>query len=83
MRWRTDRTPSRPRVSPSASSGERVTVVPASLLDALGALVGSAHVVTGVELSPYVVDGRTPHSVIAELFTDRGVGTLVTRGSPA
>jgi acetylglutamate kinase len=25
-----------------------------------------------------VIDGRTPHSVIAELFTDRGVGTLVT-----
>ena len=26
----------------------------------------------------HVVDGRQPHSVIAELFTDRGVGTLVT-----
>jgi len=25
----------------------------------------------------HVIDGRTPHSVIAELFTDRGVGTLV------
>jgi acetylglutamate kinase len=25
-----------------------------------------------------VVDGRMPHSVIGELFTDRGVGTLVT-----
>ena len=24
----------------------------------------------------HVIDGRTPHSVIAELFTDRGVGTL-------
>ena len=29
----------------------------------------------------HVIDGRTPHSVIAELFTDRGVGTLVTRMS--
>ena len=28
----------------------------------------------------HVVDGRTPHSIIAELFTDRGVGTLVKRG---
>lgn len=27
----------------------------------------------------HVLDGRTPHTVIAELFTDRGVGTLVTR----
>ncbi|HLL56104.1 MAG TPA: acetylglutamate kinase, partial [Myxococcaceae bacterium] len=26
----------------------------------------------------HVIDGRTPHSVIAELFTDNGVGTLVT-----
>ncbi len=27
----------------------------------------------------HVLDGRQPHSVIAELFTDSGVGTLVTR----
>jgi acetylglutamate kinase len=26
----------------------------------------------------HIVDGRAPHSVVAELFTDRGVGTLVT-----
>jgi acetylglutamate kinase len=32
----------------------------------------------GIERA-HVIDGRTPHSVIAELFTDRGVGTLVTR----
>jgi acetylglutamate kinase len=29
--------------------------------------------------SVHILDGRTPHSVIAELFTDRGVGTLVKR----
>jgi acetylglutamate kinase len=27
--------------------------------------------------SVHIIDGRTPHSVIAELFTDHGVGTLV------
>jgi acetylglutamate kinase len=27
--------------------------------------------------SVHIIDGRTPHSVIAELFTDKGVGTLV------
>jgi acetylglutamate kinase len=27
----------------------------------------------------HILDGRTPHSVIAELFTDRGVGTLVKK----
>ena len=26
----------------------------------------------------HIVDGRAPHSVVAELFTDHGVGTLVT-----
>ncbi|MCX5745453.1 MAG: bifunctional glutamate N-acetyltransferase/amino-acid acetyltransferase ArgJ [Proteobacteria bacterium] len=30
----------------------------------------------------HVLDGRTPHTVIAELFTDRGVGTLVTSLEP-
>ncbi len=33
----------------------------------------------GVE-QVHVIDARTPHSVIAELFTDQGVGTLVTVG---
>jgi len=27
----------------------------------------------------HILDGRQPHTVIAELFTDRGVGTLITR----
>jgi acetylglutamate kinase len=32
----------------------------------------------GVE-AVHVVDGRAPHSVVMELFTERGAGTLVTR----
>ena len=28
----------------------------------------------------HVLDGRMPHGIIAELFTDHGVGTLVTAG---
>jgi acetylglutamate kinase len=39
-----------------------------SMIEALMSGVGRVH----------VIDGRTPHSVVAELFTDRGVGTLVT-----
>jgi acetylglutamate kinase len=31
----------------------------------------------GVE-AVHIVDGRMPHSIVAELFTDKGVGTLVT-----
>ena len=40
-----------------------------SILGALSAGVERVH----------VLDGRQPHTVIAELFTDRGAGTLVTR----
>ena len=36
----------------------------------LDALAGGVHAV-------HLIDGRTPHNVIAELFTDRGVGTIV------
>jgi len=34
---------------------------------------------TGGVRSVHVIDGRTPHGVIAELFTDRGIGTLVRK----
>ena len=33
--------------------------------------------IEGGVASVHILDGRTPHSVIAELFTDRGVGTLI------
>jgi acetylglutamate kinase len=39
-----------------------------AVLDALADGVRAVH----------IIDGRAPHSVVAELFTDRGVGTLVT-----
>ena len=34
---------------------------------------------TGGVQSVHIIDGRTPHGLIAELFTDRGIGTLVRR----
>jgi acetylglutamate kinase len=39
-----------------------------AVVDALESGVGAAH----------IVDGRVPHSVLIEIFTERGVGTLVT-----
>ncbi len=33
----------------------------------------------GVEQA-HVIDARTPHSIIAEFFTDQGIGSLVTHG---
>ncbi len=44
-----------------------------SILKALGGGVERVH----------VLDGRQPHTVIAELFTDRGVGSLVQKGPAA
>jgi len=38
--------------------------VDAVLLDKLRASVGPAHVLSGVDLSPYVVDGRTPEAAV-------------------
>jgi acetylglutamate kinase len=47
-----------------------------SMLSRARSVVRALH--HGVE-RVHVIDGRVPHSLIAELFTDRGVGTLVTR----
>lgn len=35
-----------------------------ALLDTLRATVGAAHVLTGVELSPFVIEGRTPDAAV-------------------
>ena len=32
---------------------------------------------TGV-LQAHIIDGRVPHAVLLEIFTDEGVGTLIT-----
>jgi acetylglutamate kinase len=69
--------------------GELVSELTAAQLEAMitagvvrGGMVRRARsilraIAAGVQ-KVHVVDGRTPHGVIAELFTDRGVGTLVT-----
>ena len=41
----------------------------ACALDAVKAGVNSAH----------IIDGRVPHAVLVELFTDQGIGTLIRR----
>ncbi|HEY6036129.1 MAG TPA: hypothetical protein VIV58_17755, partial [Kofleriaceae bacterium] len=62
-------------------AGELVTDLDASALEARHATPLATAIVKasrGGVGRIHVIDGRTPHSVIAELFTDRGVGTLVT-----
>jgi len=56
----------RDKIQSGAISGG-MAVKSESILRALSSGVQAVH----------VLDGRTPHTVIAELFTDRGVGTLV------
>jgi acetylglutamate kinase len=34
--------------------------------------------VTGGVEAAQIIDGRVPHSLLLELFTDRGVGTKIT-----
>jgi acetylglutamate kinase len=68
--------------------GNLLTEIKASDLEArLGkSIKGGMHVkaravldaLSGGVRAVHIVDGRAPHSVVAELFTDRGVGTLVT-----
>jgi acetylglutamate kinase len=74
----------------SAPDGELVRQVPA---DDLVRRIEAGSVTRGMKIKArcildaleggvdrvHVLDGRQPHTVIAELFTDRGVGTLVTR----
>ncbi|HEX4512878.1 MAG TPA: acetylglutamate kinase, partial [Polyangiaceae bacterium] len=44
-----------------------------------GKLAAGLRALDGGVRSVHVIDGRVPHSVIAELFTDVGVGTLLKR----
>jgi glycolate oxidase FAD binding subunit len=56
--------------------------VPALLLDTLRAIVGSGHLLSGVELSPYVVDGRTPEAAVFPGTVDE-VAAVVARAAEA
>ena len=34
--------------------------------------------IRGGAQNAYIIDGRRPHSLLLELFTDAGIGTMVT-----
>src|SRR2546429_7179377 len=76
--WRTAPTPSRVRAWRSASSARRI--VP--LLDKLRAIVGPAHVLAGVELSPFVIEGRTPEAAVLPGSVDQ-VAAVITQAAEA
>jgi len=37
------------------------------------------HALTHGVAKTHIIDGRVPHAVLLELFTDRGVGTEIVR----
>ena len=41
-------------------------------------LVACLDAIRGGSQSAHIVDGRQPHSLLLELFTDAGIGTMVT-----
>jgi glycolate oxidase FAD binding subunit len=56
-----------------------------ALLERLRALVGAPHVLSGIELSPYVIEGRTPDAAVFPGSVDevRGVVSLAAQsGTP-
>jgi len=41
-------------------------------------LAACADAIRGGAQSAHIIDGRKPHSLLLELFTDAGIGTMVT-----
>ena len=68
-------------------AGRRVDEVEAALESVSGGmrpkLAACAEAVRGGVGSAHIIDGRRPHSLLLELFTDAGIGTMVTPVSVA
>jgi acetylglutamate kinase len=75
----------------AAGSGELITELTVPELRArleAGSITGGMasktravlHALAGGVRAVHLIDGRAPHNIIAELFTDRGVGTIVRPG---
>ena len=58
-----------------ARSRRRSTAVGGGMRPKLGACVEA---IRGGVRSAHIIDGRRPHSLLLELFTDAGIGTMVT-----
>ena len=41
-------------------------------------LAACADAIRGGAGAAHIIDGRRPHSLLVELFTDAGIGTMVT-----
>lgn len=76
-------------VSDPASLIQRASVTEAEALIANGTVAGGMipkvesciQAVRGGVKSAHILDGRVPHALLLELFTDSGVGTMITGGN--
>jgi acetylglutamate kinase len=55
--------------------GERLEAIDGGMRPKLAACVDA---IRGGSQSAHIIDGRRPHSLLLELFTDAGIGTMVT-----
>lgn len=80
----------RRNVDDAASLIARVTTTELSAMVADGTVSGGMipkvdscmRAVRGGVRSAHILDGRIPHVLLLELFTDQGVGTMITQGAP-
>lgn len=80
----------RRKVDDAASLIERIDVAGLESLMADGTIQGGMipkvesclRAVKGGVKSAHILDGRIPHVLLLELFTDQGVGTMITGGRP-
>jgi acetylglutamate kinase len=76
-------------VSDPTSLIQRASVTEAEALIADGTVAGGMipkvesciQAVRGGVKSAHILDGRVPHALLLELFTDSGVGTMITGGN--
>lgn len=64
---------------PVAEAEQMLTSVASGMVPKLEACVRAVH---GGVPHTHVVNGTRPHSILLEIFTDEGVGTMITSGGP-
>ena len=67
------------KAGPFVSESELLATVDAGMVPKLEACIRA---VRGGVPQAHVVDGRQPHSLLLEVFTDEGIGTMVIPDEP-
>jgi acetylglutamate kinase len=76
--WDADGTPSADDVLSSLTAGELEALLPSLASGMVPKMSACLRAVRGGVAKAHVIDGRVPHALLVEVFTDEGVGTQVT-----